>query len=58
MSACAWCHRYVGGEADRCQFPGSQQHDYERRLEELAHAINRQLLDSRNPAGECKRGDR
>lgn len=40
MTACSWCHRYVGGEALQCQFPSSDLCASERRKELEAHAIN------------------
>lgn len=42
MSPCAWCIRFTTGRAETCQFPGSDLCETERRLEDLAHAINRQ----------------
>lgn len=40
MSACAWCHRFVGGVAEICQFPNSDLCRSEWRKEAEAHAIN------------------
>lgn len=38
MTACAFClHHYI---STVCVFPGSQWCDHERRMEDLAHAIN------------------
>jgi len=39
MSACAWCLRYTNGIAEWCVF-GGEQCRTERRLEDLAYAIN------------------
>lgn len=38
MSACAWCLNNY--RAQTCQFPGSDQCRTERRMEDMAHAIN------------------
>lgn len=41
MNPCAWCIRFTAGRAESCQFPDSDLCRTERRLEDLAHAINR-----------------
>lgn len=45
MSTCAWCLRYCGGRDEGCQFPGTDQCRTERRLEDMAHAINNQYAN-------------
>jgi len=42
MSACAYCLRFTAGRADTCQFPGSDVCRSERRLEDMAYAIEAQ----------------
>lgn len=38
--ACPLCHRFMGGRAERCEFPGSDVCRSEARKEDEAHAIN------------------